>query len=332
MSVGTNIKKRRFELRMSQQDLADALGYKTRSTIAKIESGENDVTQKKLQRFAEVLDTTVEALVSGSTTLTSTSVLSVSASAVQASDKDRIKTVAIILAGGKSSRNQQNIPNQFINILGKPVIVYCLEAYQAHPAIDDIYIVCLKGWEQIVTAYAEQFHITKLKGLIPAATSGILSVKNGLEHVKNLYSRDDVVIFQESTRPLVSVDMISKLLQACYENGSANICQGMKDYVQFTYAGGKSHYIDRNTVVSLESPEAYRIGIISEVFSVAEKKQHPLNESCCAMLLFNLGYDINFIEGSVNNIKIVRQEDIAIANSLLKQFTNNDVTLKSVSS
>ena len=65
MSVGTNIRKRRFELRMSQQELADALGYKTRSTIAKIESGENDVSQKKLLKFAEALDTTVEALITG---------------------------------------------------------------------------------------------------------------------------------------------------------------------------------------------------------------------------------------------------------------------------
>ena len=321
MSVGTNIKKRRFELRMSQQDLADALGYKTRSTIAKIESGENDVTQKKLQRFAEVLDTTVEALVTGSSATSVISPTALPSIETRPVDACRNKTIAIILAGGKSVRNQQNIPNQFINILGKPVIMYCLEAYQAHPAIDDIYIVCLKGWEQIVNAYSEQFHITKLKGLIPAATSGILSVKNGLEYVKNLYSRDDVVIFQESTRPMVSVDMISKLLQACYENGAANICQGMKDYVQFTYADGKANYIDRNTVVSLESPEAYRISIISEVFSAAEKKQHPLTESCCAMLLFNLGYNINFIEGSVNNIKIVRQEDIAVVTSLLKQKT-----------
>ena len=58
MSVGANIRKRRFELKMSQQELADAMGYKTRSTIAKIESGENDVSQKKLQRLAAVLETT----------------------------------------------------------------------------------------------------------------------------------------------------------------------------------------------------------------------------------------------------------------------------------
>ena len=54
MSVGANIRKRRQELRMSQQELADAMGYRTRSTIAKIESGENDVSQKKLQRFVVI--------------------------------------------------------------------------------------------------------------------------------------------------------------------------------------------------------------------------------------------------------------------------------------
>jgi len=323
MSVGTNIKKRRFELRMSQQDLADALGYKTRSTIAKIESGENDVTQKKLQKYAEVLDTTVEALITGNFSSIQRAIPPVNVSnntrdQHYPTDIKRSKTVAIILAGGKSVRNHQNIPNQFINILGKPVIVYVLEAYQAHPAIDDIYVVCLKGWEQIVTAYAEQYGISKLRGLIPAASSGILSVKNGLEYVQQQYDGNDVIVFQESTRPMVSVDMISQLLQACYENGSANICQSMKDYVQFTYVDGKAHYVDRDTVVDLQSPEAYRFSIIKKVFDTAEAKQYQLTENCCVMLMYNLGYDINFIEGSVNNIKIIRQEDIAIITSLLR--------------
>ena len=313
MSVGANIKKRRFELNMSQQDLADAMGYKTRSTIAKIESGENDVTQKRLAKFAEVLDTTVEALMGISTPVT----LATSYSTTP-TDK-RNKAVAIILAGGKSIRNHKNIPNQFIDINGKPVIVYCLEAYQRHPAIDDIYVVCLKGWENIVTAYAEQFGITKLRGLIPAAASGILSVENGLDYVKDKYDDDDIIIFQESTRPMVNVEMISKLLQACYENGRANICQSMKDYVQFKYKDGKAEYINREDVVDLQSPEAYRFDVIKSVFEDAKKKQHPLTESCCAMLMFNLGYDINFIEGSVNNIKIIRDEDIAVFGALLKE-------------
>lgn len=320
MSIGINIKKRRYELHMSQQELADALGYKTRSTIAKIESGENDISQKKLQRIAEVLDTTATLLIDGTTNvnvINSQYNSSISTNNIKDVLESKNRTVVIILAGGKSIRNNQNIPNQFINVMGKPVIVYCLEAYESHPAIDDIYIVCLKGWEKIVAAYASQYHITKLRGLIPAGSTGILSVQNGLEFVKNKYQDNDIIIFQESTRPMVSVDMISKLLQACYENGTANICQSMKDYVQFTYIDNKQNYIDRNTTISLQSPDAYRFKVIKEVFDIANQQNRPLNESCCAMLLYNLGYDINFIEGMINNIKIVRQEDIAIFASLI---------------
>jgi 2-C-methyl-D-erythritol 4-phosphate cytidylyltransferase len=318
MSVGTNIKKRRYELRMSQQELADALGYKTRSTIAKIESGENDVSQKKLAKFAKALDTTVEALITGNAAFAYIPTAAESLGLHQNDSSGHPRTVAIILAGGKSSRNQQNIPNQFINILGKPVIVHCLEAYQAHPSVDDIYIVCLKGWEQIVAAYAEQFHITKLRGLVPAGQSGILSVLNGLSYIEGNYKPDDIVIFQESTRPMVNEDTISKLLQSVYEHGFANICQPMRDILQFTLSDGHPTYVDRNSVVEIQSPEAYRLGIIRSVFNEAEEQRHQLTESCCAMLMYNLGFDIKFIEGSTTNYKIIRQEDIAIVTTMLQ--------------
>ncbi len=313
MPVGTNIKKRRYELRMSQQELAEAMGYKTRSTIAKIESGENDVSQKKLQRFAEILDTTPEALITG-----------FDLPRVQAAEVlttipgKQYKNVAIILAGGKSGRNRQNIPSQFMDVNGKPILVYSMDAYQAHPAVDDIYVVCLKGWEDIVKAYARQFGITKLKGLVPAGSSGILSLKNAVDHIREQYHKKDMILIQEATRPMVTTEMISNLLQACIERGSATICHNMNEYVQFDVSGGKPKYVDRNAVIAMQSPEAHRLELIDQVFAVAQRQNHPLTESCCTMLLYNLGYKINFIESSVNNIKITREEDIAAFSALVK--------------
>lgn len=314
MSVGANIKKRRFEMRMSQQELADAMGYRTRSTIAKIESGENDVSHKKLQKFAAVLDTTVEELIAGYP-ISAAAPTEVPAYPIG----KRNKNMAVILAGGKSGRNRQNIPSQFINVHGKPIIVYCMEAYQAHPAIDDIYIVCLKGWENIVKAYADQYHITKLRGLIPAGASGIASLKNAVDYAKSHYRADDLLIIQESTRPLVTTETISNLLQASADKGSGTICHSMKEYVQFDVADGKAHYVDRETTIALQSPEAHRLSLLNEVFAKAERQQHALNETCCTMLLYNLGYDIHFIESSVNNIKITREEDIAAFAAMVKE-------------
>lgn len=311
MSVGDNIKKRRLELRMSQQELADAMGYKTRSTIAKIESGENDVSQKKLQKFAVVLDTSVELLISSPDSVFESSIPSLSYS------KKR-KTAAVILAGGKTGKNRQNVPNQFINISGKPLLVYSMDAYQAHPAVDDIFVVCLKGWENIVKAYAQQYGISKLRGLINAGSSGISSLKNALELIRRRYADEDIILIQEATRPMVSIEMISSLLQACYETGSATICHSMGDYVQFDISGPKPSYIDRDSVIALQSPEAHTLKLMKAVFQKAEQLRHPLTESCCTMLLYNLGYPINFIDSSVNNIKITREEDIAAFSALTK--------------
>ena len=70
---------------------------------------------------------------------------------------------ALIIAGGVGSRMNQEIPKQFINVYDKPVLIYTLEAFQRHPKIDSIEVVCLEGWQDILWAYAKQFGITKLK-------------------------------------------------------------------------------------------------------------------------------------------------------------------------
>ncbi len=318
MSIGSNIRKRRYELKMSQQELADAMGYKTRSTIAKIESGENDISQKKLQKLAEILDTTVQALI-GNYIIENPSV------PINANNSNnKSKNIVVILAGGKSSRNRQNIPSQFINVHGKPIIVYCMEKYQSHPMIDDIYVVCLKGWESIVKAYAREYGITKLKSIILAGTSGIDSFKKAFDCIKDHYNQNDLIIIQEATRPMVSTETISKLLQACETKESATICHYMNDYVQFNIANNHTKYIDRNTTVALQSPEAHRLSLMNEVFNKAHQIGHTLTETCCTMLLYNLDYNINFIESNNNNIKIVREEDIATFSALIKNYDYQD--------
>lgn len=312
MAVGDNIKKRRYELKMSQQELADRMGYKTRSTIAKIESGENDVSHKKLLQFAQILDTTPEELISGFSSLQEIQNFGSGA-------KKTGKNAVIILAGGKSGRNRQNIPSQFINVHGKPILVYCMEIYQRHPSIDDIYVVCLKGWENIVRSYAAEYRIEKLKGIIFSGNSGMLSLKNGLDCIKDKYNKEDLILIQEATRPMVTPEMVSRLLQVGAEKGSATICHSMNEYVQFDTASGKARYIDRNSVIALQSPEIHTLAVMEEVFKKAEKSRHMLTESAFTMLLYNLGYRINFIESNINNIKITREEDIAAFSALVRE-------------
>ncbi len=313
MSLGENIRRIRLEKNMSQQELADALGYRTRSTIAKIESGENDVSQKKLIKFAAALGTTVDALISEETAEAPTPAISPSFAS------KRNKNAVIILAAGESSVNRQNIPNQFVSVHNKPIIVYCMEAYQAHPAVDDMIVVCSKGWEDIIRAYASRFEITKLRTVVTGGESAVVSLKNGVDAlVKAQYRPEDIVIIQEATRPMINVETISKLLLACMETGSATICHSMDDYVQFDVSGSHPHYLNRKNIIALQSPEAHRLALITEVFGKCRQLRHPLTESCFTMLLDFLGCNIYFIEGGINNIKIASDDDISLFEAMCK--------------
>ena len=80
--------------------------------------------------------------------------------------------IALLTAGGIGSRMQQDIPKQFMNIYDKPIIIYTMEAFQKHPDIDAIEVVCLDGWHDILRAYAKQFNITKLVGIVSGGKNG----------------------------------------------------------------------------------------------------------------------------------------------------------------
>lgn len=87
---------------------------------------------------------------------------------------------AVIIAGGSGHRMGQDIPKQFINVCDKPILIYTLEGFQNHPLIDEIHVVCIDGWHNVLKAYAKQYGITKLTKIISGGTTGQESIRNGV--------------------------------------------------------------------------------------------------------------------------------------------------------
>ena len=102
--------------------------------------------------------------------------------------------IALLIAGGNGVRMNQDIPKQFLNINDKPVIIYTLEAFQKHPEIDEIAVVCLEGWQEILWAYARQFNISKLKWVVDGGLCGQESIRNGVYELEKHYEDDDIVL------------------------------------------------------------------------------------------------------------------------------------------
>lgn len=129
--------------------------------------------------------------------------------------------IALIIAGGSGHRMGQDVPKQFISVHDRPVIIYTMQAFQNHPSIDAIQVVCLDGWHDILRAYAKQFDIGKLIGITSGGRNGQASIRNGILALRERFSDDDIVLVHDAIRPMVSEDIISDCISKCQLYGSA---------------------------------------------------------------------------------------------------------------
>lgn len=225
--------------------------------------------------------------------------------------------VAILTAGGIGSRTHQDIPKQFLNVNNKPIIIYTLEAFQNHPNIDEICVVILEGWEQILWAYAKQFNITKLKYVVVGGQTGQESIFNGLSAIKENHGDNDVVIIHDGNRPVIESDIITDNIvkQRRYGSAVASIpCTEVVFVSENKTDSDKS--IPRENLQRTQTPHSYYLGDLWNAHMSA-KKMGIVNMAASCSLMEKLGKKTYFSKGSEKNIKITTVEDIEIFKALL---------------
>ncbi|MFR6021575.1 MAG: 2-C-methyl-D-erythritol 4-phosphate cytidylyltransferase [Clostridia bacterium] len=234
--------------------------------------------------------------------------------------------IALITAGGNGTRMHQDIPKQFLNVNNKPIIVYTMEAFQNHPDIDAIEVVCLDGWHQILEAYAKQFNITKLVGIVSGGKNGQESIKNGLNEINKKYSKDDIVIVHDGNRPLVSEEIISDSIAKClmYGSGIAAIpC--VEAMLETDDRISSNKQISRDNLMRTQTPHAFKLEKLLWAHEEAEKMGIKNSVASCTLML-ELGEKIYFSAGSEKNIKLTTPVDIEIFKALLN--TQKDIWMK----
>ena len=106
-----------------------------------------------------------------------------------------MRNIALVIAGGVGARTHQNIPKQFIHVHDIPIIIYTLKAFEIHPQIDAIEVVCLDGWHEVLWAYSKQFNISKLENIVNGGVTGQDSIRNGLFDIVKRYHEEDGFFF-----------------------------------------------------------------------------------------------------------------------------------------
>lgn len=237
--------------------------------------------------------------------------------------KKEQKTVALLTAAGSATRMKQDIPKQFLHINNKPLIIYTLEAFQSHPSIDSIIVVCLDGWHDILRAYAKQFNITKLEYIVSGGATGQESIKNGLDHLNKNISEDSVVLIHDGNRGLVSHEIISDALSTYYKYGSAIVAIPCTEAVFRSSDGITSNVeISRDELYRTQTPHVYNLKKLLWAHEQA-KINNIENTAATCSLMQKLGEEIHFSKGSEKNIKITTVEDIEIFKSLLNTTKDN---------
>ena len=227
--------------------------------------------------------------------------------------------IALIIAGGSGNRMGQDIPKQFIHIDGAPIVIHTLMCFQRHPDIQEIAIVCLKGWETVVQSYANQFNITKLKYIFPGGDTGMESIHNGIYGLLEAgCDGDDLVLIHDAVRPLLSQDIISGNIATCKAFGYAITGIKCREAILESEDGfSTTTSIPRDTLIRTQTPQTFRLKNIISAHEEAKEKGIVNSVASCT-LCAELGNRVmHIVPGSEKNIKVTTVADLEILKALM---------------
>lgn len=220
--------------------------------------------------------------------------------------------IAVILAGGIGSRLGAGKPKQFVEVLGKPVLVYTIEAFQKHEEIDAIEVVCVKSHMEYMKELVDIYNLDKVKWITEGGVDFQGSVLNGVENLSTECSSDDIILVHFGASPFVEGDIISDAIRVCRDKGNAistipfYVLSGIKDNDEKS-----STWIDRDSIACMSSPHAFQYGFIKKLYedaivtgAINEVEPHTTT------LMYKMGKTIYFSKGSQVNVKITTKEDL----------------------
>lgn len=221
--------------------------------------------------------------------------------------------VPIILAGGVGSRMGADRPKQFIEIFGKPVLVYTIEIFQNHPEIDAIEIVCVESHIEYLKGLVEKYNLDKVKWITHGGKEFQDSVMNGINNLKGVLSGEDIVLFQYGASPFTSDDIITDAIRVCEEKGNSS--PAIKSlFLLGSNDGDKSiNWIDRDKVIIHNTPQCFKFSYVTQMYDEAIEKGYINQvEPHTTSLMYLMGREIYLSKGNQINFKITTKEDLEL--------------------
>lgn len=237
-----------------------------------------------------------------------------------------MKNIAVIFAGGSGKRmNTVSRPKQFLELNGKPVIIYTLELFDNHPDIDGIVVVCIEPWIPFLKKQLKKFEINKVARIVPGGESGQDSIYNGLVAAQKEYGDTEVnVLIHDGVRPLITEQTISDCIATVTEKGSCITCVPATETFVVKQQDGSLEIPTRDNSLIARAPQCFHLDEILAAHHRAQKEgRKDFIDSCT--LMSNYGHPIHTIIGPMENIKITTPTDFFIFRAMVQVHENQQI-------
>lgn len=239
--------------------------------------------------------------------------------------------IALILAAGCGKRMGTHTPKQFLEVGGKPILAYTLEAFQKHDEIDVIYVVCPEDSRDTVWEIVRDYEISKLQKVLPGGATRRESSYKGVAALENVCSKNDVILIHDGVRPNITSETIRANIALAQEHGACVTAVETSDTIIMSEDGLTLGSIPpRRLLWNVQTPQSFRYGVIwkahrfyEEAISRGEDNLPDITDDTGLILYMEerlqLGQQVRICKGNAGNLKVTKPEDLRILLSILPQ-------------
>jgi 2-C-methyl-D-erythritol 4-phosphate cytidylyltransferase len=217
---------------------------------------------------------------------------------------------AIIVAGGTGSRMQHDVPKQFIEVAGKPILMHTIERFYSYSPEVRLILVLPEDQAETWRNLCQKHNFQLFHMMVKGGSTRFGSVKNGLDLVHG----EGVVAVHDGVRPFVSIATIAEAFSTAAQFGNAVVAVSPKDSIRELTATG-SQAVPRANYKLVQTPQCFKASILRKAYEQPEQTAFTDDASVVEML----GEEIVLVEGSYRNIKITTPEDLVLAEVFAKE-------------
>lgn len=234
--------------------------------------------------------------------------------------------IAAIFAGGSGVRmHTKSRPKQFLELNGKPIIIYTLELFDNHPQMDAIVVACIDSWIPFLKKMIRKFEITKVIEIVPGGETGQDSIYNALQAAERAADgKDATVMIHDGVRPLITEQTITDNINTVEEFGSCITCVPATETFVVSQADGSLEIPSRANSLIARAPQSFHLSDIMTAHRRAiSEGMHDFIDSCTMMSHY--GYTLKTIIGPMENIKITTPTDFFIFRAMVEVHENQQI-------